>query len=173
MKKTILVFTAALCGLFAVNIGERAADVSIGGKDGGKLDGRVWHSSEMRGKTTVLFYIDPDKKDLNDAFGKRLKAAKFAKNSFHTFVVINLAATWMPNALIEVALKQKQKQFKETTYIKDKHKVLVKKWHLPDDAYDIVIFDKHGRCLYTHTGKVTPKESEKIITLIKKSLRRF
>jgi predicted transcriptional regulator len=171
MKK--MIFMAVLFGLNilnAVTIGKEVPDITISGKDGGTLNEKAWEAHSMKGKVIAFFYVDPDVKDLNDALGMRLKTENLDKSKFQTVAVINLAATWMPNALIEMALKEKQKQFPDVVYVKDKSKLLVKKWNLEDDNSDVVIFDKSGKCIYKHFGKLTNKDNSEVISLIKKHL---
>ncbi|WP_457748088.1 YtfJ family protein [Sulfurimonas sp.] len=168
MRKMILItLLLGLNMLNAVTVGEKVTTLTIGGDDGGTLNNEKWVTDSMKGKVIAFFYVDPDVKDLNDALGLRLKAEKFDKRKFQTVAVINLAATWMPNALIEMALKEKQKQFPNVMYVKDKNKVLVKKWNLEDDNSDVIIFDKDGKCIYKYFGKLSDKENDKIIALIK------
>jgi len=169
MKKMILMTVLlGLTILNAVTIGKEVPELTISGEDGGTLNEKAWKTHSMKGKVIALFYVDPDVKDLNDALGLRLKSAKLDKHKFQTVAVINLAATWMPNALIEMALKEKQEQFPDVLYVKDKSKLLVKKWNLEDDNSDVVIFDKSGKCIYKHFGKLTDKDNNEVISLIKK-----
>ena len=171
MKKMILMTVLlGLSILNAVTIGKEVPEITISGKDGGTLNEKAWEAHSMKGKVIAFFYVDPDVKDLNDALGVRLKAENLDKNKFQTVAVINLAATWMPNALIEMALKEKQKQFPDVLYVKDKNKLLVKTWNLDDDNSDVVIFDKNGKCIYKYFGKLTEKENDKVIALIKKNI---
>ena len=173
MRKIILI--TVLLGLnilHAVTIGQEVPNVTISGDDGGTLAEKAWKAHSMKGKVIAFFYVDPDVKDLNDALGVRLKAEKLDKEIFQTVAVINLAATWMPNALIEIALKEKQKQFPNVLYVKDKSKLLVKKWDLEDDNSDVIILDKNGKCIYKHFGKLTEKENDKVIALIKNTLNK-
>jgi predicted transcriptional regulator len=75
-----------------------------------------------------------------------------------------------PNFIIEALLKSKQKKFPHALYVKDKKKVLVKKWHLADDASNVVIFSKDGKVLYFKNGKLDKNEISKVIQLIKDNL---
>jgi len=170
MKKLILGMLALSLQLFGLQLGEIPSDVILDGKNGGKVDGSAWKSTMLSGKVHVLFYVDPDEKDANDAFGDALKEAKFDKANYSTVAVVNLAATWKPNIIIEAVLKEKQKQFPEAMYVKDKKKVLVKKWALADDASNIVVFGKDGKVLYFKNGKLDQSEISKVIQLIKDNL---
>jgi uncharacterized protein len=154
----------------AVELGTVPKTVILEGNDGGKVDGSAWESSMLKGKIHTLFYVDPDKRDLNNPLADALKARKFDRSKVNSVAIINLAATWLPNMFIEAKLKEKQKKFPHTIYVKDKKKVLVKQWDLADDNSDILIFDQEGRLIYKKFGKVSDDEIKEVISLIEKNL---
>jgi len=166
MRKIILGFCLSLGLLMAIEVGEVPALVEISGDKGGKLDGSAWSSAMLKGKMRVIFYVDPDEKDLNDAFAEALKAKKLDRKKATSIAIINLAATWLPDMLIESKLKEKQKRFPNTLYVKDKKKVLVKAWNLEDDNSDILIFDKEGKLIYKKFGQLSAAEIKKALSLI-------
>ena len=154
----------------AIELDKVPSLVSLDGKDGGKADGAKWSSSMLKGKVHIVFYVDPDKKDLNEDLSNALKKRHFNRKKYGSVAIINLAATWMPNALIESKLKSKQKKFPDTTYVKDKKKILVNKWDLADDNSDILIFNKKGKLIYKKFGKLSTSQIVDVITLIEKNL---
>lgn len=156
--------------LMAVELGQVPASVNISGKDGGKTDGKAWNSSSLKGKVRILFYVDPDKKDLNEALSQALKKEGFDRSKYGSVAIVNMAATWMPNVAIEAKLKSKQKEFPQTTYVRDRNKVLVKKWALADDNSDILLFNKSGTLIYKKFGKLSNAEIAKVIALIKQNM---
>ena len=170
MKKILVGLFCLLVSLSAVELGKRAPAVTIEGENGGKLDGSSWHSNMLQGKIYTVFYVDPDERDLNNPLADALKARKFDRKKVNSVAIINLAATWIPNAILESLLKKKQKKFPDTIYVKDKKKVLVDKWSLADDNSDILIFDQKGKLIYKKFGQVTKEEIPSVITLIEKHL---
>ena len=154
----------------AVEIGKIPPKVMLSGKEGAKVDGSTWRSDSLKGKVHILFYVDPDERKKNEALSQALKKRHFDRKKFASVAVINLAATWMPNIVLESLLKKKQKQFPDTVYVKDRQKVLVKKWQLADDNSDIIIFDKAGRVIYKKFGKVDEAEIPKVLALIERNL---
>ena len=162
----IVLFSVFISNLWAVNVGEMPKNVTIEGKNGGLVSGGTWDSAMLQDKVYVVFYVDPDEKDTNEAFADALKAANLDKTKYATVAIINLAATWKPNIVIEALLKSKQKKFPEAIYVKDKKKVLVKEWGLEDDSSVITVIDKGGKVLYTRAGKLDASEITKVITLI-------
>ncbi|MGB5505093.1 MAG: YtfJ family protein [Sulfurovum sp.] len=170
MKKIVLSFFLLLESSMAIELGKVPITVTIDGKNGGKIDGSGWESSMLKGKIHTLFYVDPDKRDLNNPLADALKAKKFDRKKVNSVAIINLAATWLPNVFIESKLKEKQKKFPHTIYVKDKKKVLVKQWNLEDDNSDILIFDQEGKLIYKKFGKVSDEEIKDVIVLIEKNL---
>jgi YtfJ family uncharacterized protein len=170
IKKLVFICSFLFSSVYALNIGEVPKSVVIDGKNGGKTDKSAWSSSSLKGKVHVVFYVDPDEKDTNNAFVDALKAKKFDKSDYGSVAIINLAATWKPNIVIEALLKAKQKKFPDTIYVKDKKKVLVKEWSLADDSSNILVFDKSGKLIYSYAGKLDTAEIEKVLKLIELNL---
>ena len=169
--KRIILGVLVLCGVtFAIEVGSIPPKVIIEGENGGKTDGNAWDSSLLKEKVHVVFYVDPDEKDTNSALSAALKKRHFDRKKYGSVAIVNLAATWLPNMVIESKLKAKQKEFPDTTYVKDKKKVLVKEWNLADDNSDILIFDKKGKLIYKKFGKVSEDEIKKVITLIEENI---
>ena len=169
--KAILFSLLTTINLFAITIGEIPKHVSINEKNGGMVaDGSIWNSSTIKDKVYVMFYVDPDEKDTNSHFSKKLKEKNFDKTKFGSIAVINLAATWKPNFIIEALLAQKQKEFPDTIYIKDKKSVLVNEWSLDDDASDILLFSKNSTLLFYKSGRMNDEDIKKVIQIIEDNL---
>ena len=158
--------------LQAVTIGKAPKEVTISGDNGGiAKDSSAWSSSMIKDKVYVVFYVDPDEKDVNEAFNKALKAKNYkTKGDYSTIAIVNLAATWKPNFVIEKILASKQKEFPDTTYVKDKNKVLVKEWDLADDSSDILVFDKSGKVVFYKAGKMSDEDTQKAFKVIEENL---
>ena len=157
--------------LHAITIGEVPKTVELFGEHGGLVeDGSLWSSTTLKDKVFVMFYVDPDEKDVNEHYSQALKKEKEAKRlSFKSIAVINLAATWKPNFIIEKILKGKQEEFPNTIYVKDKRNVLVKEWEIADNASDILIFSKEGKVLFYKSGKMSEDDIKKSFEIIKEN----
>ena len=166
MKRSIIAVLLLVVSGMAIEVGKVPPKVVIEGENGAQVDGKAWHSDRLRGKVHILFYVDPDERKTNDALTEALKKRNFDHHKFASVAVINLAATWMPNIVIESLLKKKQKEFPDTLYVKDREKVLVKKWQLADDASDVVVFDKKGKVIYKKFGEVTASEIPRVLDMI-------
>ena len=170
MKKIVLAGLILAVNSMAIEIGKVPEAVTISGKDGGRTDGKAWNASSLKGKVHILFYVDPDEKELNAALNNALKEKKYDRSKFASVAIVNMAATWMPNMAIEVKLKSKQKEFPATTYVRDRNKVLVKKWGLGDDNSDVLLFNKKGELIYKKFGKLSQNEITSLLDLIDKNL---
>jgi len=172
MKKVLTTLLITTVSTFALTLGEVPKEVILSGDNGARVDGTAWHSNMLKDKVYVLFYVDPDKKDDNEAFIDALHEKNYDKEKYGSVAIINLKATWLPNFAIEKKLKAKQKEFPNTIYAKDKTKYLVKEWGLADDASNILIFDKEGKLIYQHEGAVDKAEMQKAFSLIEENLNK-
>jgi predicted transcriptional regulator len=103
----------------AIEIGEVPPKIELKEKLEGRLDGKPWSSEELRGKVYVLFYVDPDEKDTNNDTSEAVDREKFPSDKFQSVGIVNMAATWLPNFAISSALKDKQKRYPTTIYVRD------------------------------------------------------
>ncbi|NQU16241.1 MAG: transcriptional regulator [Desulfobacteraceae bacterium] len=167
LKLFVLVFFVAQSAWAGIEMGQVPPKVDLKDKLGGRLDGTPWSSSELTGKIHVIFYVDPDEKDLNNDASEALKAEKLPRDRFQSFAIINMAATWLPNFAISSALKDKQKQYPTTIYVRDYKKVLVNKWEIADDNNDVLAFDKNGRLFFKKYGKLNEKEIQDLLKAVR------
>ena len=169
--KALLLSTLMALNLSALAIGEVPSSVVIDGDNGGMvLDGSAWNSSSLTDKVYVMFYVDPDEKDVNSHFSKALKEKKYDRSNYGSLAVVNLAATWKPNFVIESILKSKQEEFPDTIYVKDKNSVLVNEWKVEDDASNILIFSKSGTVLFYKSGKMSVEDISNAFKIIEDNL---
>ncbi len=167
----LLITLIMTLNLYAITVGEIPKHITIDEDRGGLIsDESIWDSATIRDKVIVMFYVDPDEKDINSHFSKKLKAQNYDKSRFGSIAIINLAATWKPNFILEGILKDKQIEFPDTLYVKDKKSVLVKEWDLEDDASNILIFSSYGELLFYRSGAMDEAD---IIKALKLSFRDF
>ena len=170
--KLLLASLLTTLSLSALTVGEIPKSVTISGDNGGNVaDNSAWNSSSIKDKVYVMFYVDPDEKDVNEHYSQALKEKKYReKGAFGSMAIINLAATWKPNFVIEKILESKQEEFPLTIYVKDKASVLVKEWDIADDASNILIFDKTGKLLFYKSGKMQEDDMKKSFEIIEANL---
>jgi uncharacterized protein len=167
----ITVLASALVHAGGPAVGEAPKTITLDKNEGGRVSGGAWSSSELKGRVFVLFYVDPDVADLNNAASEALKAENFPRTKYQSLAVINMAATWLPNFAIDGKLKAKQKDYPDTIYVRDLHKTLVKEWKLADDNNDIVVFDQEGKVLFVQEGKLDAAAVKKLLDVVKSQLQ--
>ena len=168
--KIILILVPTML-LAELPIGEIPPKIVLKGDLGGRIDGTQWSSEELVSeKVIVLFYVDPDESELNNHVSDALKAENYPKEKYGSIGMANMAATWLPNFAINMKLKSKQEKHKETVYVKDLDKTLVKKWGLSDDNSDVIVFGKDGRVLYSVDGKFTDAQVKEIVKVVWENL---
>jgi YtfJ family uncharacterized protein len=172
VKRLILVLGACLIpqAAQAVEIGEIPPKVELKEKLGERLDGKPWSSEELRGKVHVLFYVDPDEKDTNNDASEALDKEKLPGDKYQSVGIINMAATWLPNFAISSSLKDKQKRYPRTIYVRDYKKVLVNAWKIADDSSNVLAFDKQGKLIFRKDGKLTTEDIQKLIKSVRDHL---
>lgn len=154
----------------AIAVGKVPPAVKLDGKDGGRVVGGAWSSSELKDKVYVVFYVDPDESDLNDHVANALRAADLDHKYYASVAIVNMDATWLPNGIIKSKLEGKQKKYPKATYVMDKEKVLVKAWGLGDDNNDVVLFAPDGKVLWAKDGKLSDAELQKLMALVKEQV---
>jgi predicted transcriptional regulator len=137
--------------------------------DGG-LDGSDFDSNQFKGKSFVLFYVNPKYKDLNNEASDTLKAQKFDNNKFGSLAIIDLKSTWIPNALVISKIKKKAKKYPRTIYLKDRKRHIQKILDFKPQGNDIFAFDKEGKLIFKHLGKLNTEKINEMIEVLKKSL---
>lgn len=145
--------------------------VTLAGEEGELVkNGAPWDSTTLKNKVTMLVYVDPDEGDLNDKLTERLQAEKFDLDKFGSVAVINMAATWKPNMVINSVLRGKQEKYSNTLYVKDMKKKLVNAWGLKDDSYHVLLFNKSGALIHDKFGKFSDADIEAFVKLVKESI---
>jgi predicted transcriptional regulator len=172
MKKMMIVWIGIVAMIQAVNIGDALPQVTLEKENGGVSNEKAWHSSDLKGKAHLLLYMDPDKRKETQALLDALNRLEVDSKAYSTVAIVNLAATWMPDAILEGLLSKKQKELKNTSFVFDKKKYLVKKWKMKDDASNVLILDRTSKVIYKKVGKVLAKDIDNILSDIDKAIKR-
>jgi len=170
MKRLLLVLTLfwPLFVQAALPVGEVLKPLTLSGEEGGLVKGGTWDPEAHRGKIWVMFYVDPDEKDLNEDAVKAL-AALPRRPEVISLAVINMAATWLPNSVIASKLNDSQAEHPLTTYVKDLDKKLVKQWGLGDDTNSLSLIGPDLKVLYSFDGKLDQTEIKKMIEVLRQA----
>lgn len=155
-----------------LTVGQTPPVIKLNSELGGKLSGEAWSSEDIAttGKIISLFYLDPEEKKLNEPLEAAYEAAKFPQDKHGSIAIINMAAAWYPNSMINRELKKKQEKFPRTIYVKDMKKTLVKGWGLKDDSVNLVIFGRDGKPLLVKQGAMTAAEITEAMNIIRANL---
>jgi len=170
LQKIIFILLSFMFMGNAVEVGHVLPKVILDKANGGTADDKVWNSKILKGKVHTLLYMDPDKRSDSQILLDALAKLNIDNHKYSTVAIINLAATWMPNSILQSKLKEKQKELNNMEYVFDKTKFLVKKWHLKDDASNVMILDKNSKVIYQKSGKLSTKDVEKILQIISKTI---
>ena len=174
MKRTIAILALTVASLLAeVTMEQALPKVILDGDNGSYYTGEAWDSSMLQGKTTMLMYVDPDEKNKGEIFKPTIEAFEreldFSK--FQILVILNLEATWKPNALIRSMMKSKLTDYPKRTYILDTNSVLVKEWGLTDNEYNTLVINNESKVIYSHSGEWKESEMTQIDALIRSEVK--
>jgi len=120
-------------------------------------------------KTIVIFYNDPDVKDVNDPLSEALKAKNFSKEKYLGLGIANCKNTWAPNSAIRMMVRKKEKQFPGTLILLDEKLLLAKAWGLGDcDGISVVVvIGKDFKIKFVKKIKTQEESKALIPTVIK------
>lgn len=172
-RNKIVVFCCLLASKIAfatLPLGKVPPQIKLEGDAGGKINGEAWDSKELQGKVYLVVYSAPGSKDLNNKATEAIKKEAFPRDKFGSVAVVNMAASWLPNALINNAIKSKQEKYPDTIYVKDINKSLVKNWGLKDDSNDILLLNKKGEVIFSFDGELQEKDINTLVDLAKKNV---
>ncbi len=105
MRRLILAVLLCSSTLWGLTLGQMPKSVVL--KEDLLLGGN-WKLD--KDKVQVVFYVDPDEKNINDDFSQALKASSLDKSKFDVTVIVNLKATWIPKFVILPDLKKNRKK---------------------------------------------------------------
>lgn len=152
-----------------IKVGTELPELILKGENG-TIDGKNWSSKSFETPINVFFYVDPDERDANEEISEILADKKYPKNKVTYFGAINYDATFLPNFLLSNLLKQKQKKYPDTIYLKDYDKTIVSQWNLKDDSNTFTILDKDSKVLFSKFGKLTKGDIKKVLQIIESKI---
>ena len=125
-------------------------------------------------KVVIVFYTDPDCKDVNDPLSKAVETGGF-KDNIAGIGIANCADTGIPDALIRKGTLKKEKQFPGSVLLLDKNHLLSNEWGLGNcNNISIVIVigqDMKVRYFkYIKTEADSIKAIPEVIEIIKKEM---
>jgi len=141
---------------------------------GGNLD-KTDFDSEIgtKGRVSVLFYVSPSKKNLNNEASEAIKAENFDSKYYASMGVIDMKSSWIPNALISSSIKKKQKKYPRTIYLKDYDRNMHRILNFKPQGNDIFVFDANGKEIYRQLGKLNQEQIKTLVQTIKTEVNKI
>ena len=173
MKKMIITTSFIISTLLtSASASESLKELTLSGDNGGIITGEEWNSRMLKDKTTIMMYVDPDKKSDGELVTPIIELFEndLDLNKFQILMVVNLEATWRPNAIIKALVKSKAKDNPNRTYIVDAKSILVKEWKLANDEYNVVVIDNSSKIIYSHIGEWKKSELVELDKLVRKQV---
>lgn len=150
-------------------VGMKAPTLVLVGENGGLVkDSSEFSVASLAGKPHVIWYVDPDEKDLNEKAVEAQRALQIKPATVGSVAIINFAATIIPNFILSGVIEDSQKENKNTLYVKDLKKILVDTWGLKDDSSNVVVLGSDLKVLYTHGGLLNENNIKDFISVLKK-----
>jgi len=171
MKKIMMTWLCIVAMIQAVNIGDTLPQVTLEKENGGTSYDKPWHATSLKGKVHLVLYMDPDERKGTQPLLDALNQLEVDPKEYSTIAIVNLSATWMPDYILESILSKKQKELKNTSFVFDKEKMLVRKWQMRDDASNILIVDKNSKILYQKVGNASNEEVADILKMLSDMLK--
>lgn len=173
MKETkllFLLFMAIVCG--SINgklLGQQLVGKSISTLPLIDPNDKPKNIPSIGEKVVMIFYTDPDVKDVNDPLSNAVKAKNFAKDKYLGVGIANCKDTWIPNAGIRLKARQKEQQFPGSVILLDEKLLLAKTWELGDcnGSAVVIIVGKDSKVKFLKTIK-SEEESKAIIPVVTK-----
>jgi predicted transcriptional regulator len=120
-------------------------------------------------KMVVIFYTDPDNKDVNEPLTEAIKAKKYPINKYVGVGIANCADSWMPNSMIRYVGRQKQAKYPNSVIMIDNDHILAKAWGLGDcnDIGYVILIGKDSKIKFAKAIKTLEESKATIGAIIK------
>ena len=148
-------------------------------KQGSKISYRKWRSSELTGKVTTVYHLaarigtDEINRPFIEALIKSNLPDKLPDSPYRTVTILNTSdALWGTADIASYRFEKSQKEFPYALYVNDEEGIAQKAWGLKKDGSAVILLDKDGKVIYFKDGKMSPKDIQTAVTLIKRKLNR-
>lgn len=121
-------------------------------------------------KHLLIFYVDPDRYNQNNAFTVEIEENRAASSDkIYGFGVLNLKDTWLPNNVIRT-IARKRTEKNHATIISDVDRTVATKWKLGDcnNQFIIMFVTKDGELVFCKKGAFTEADKAEFYEMIKK-----
>jgi len=146
--------------------------VVLKGEDGGTAAGEEWNSNKLRGKTSLILYVDTGKKQEAMPLIKKIDSLNYSTDELGTYFIVNTSATKMPKFMIQTMIRQRQKANSRIQYVLDNRQALIKEWNFTDQNLNVLVLDRSGKVLHRYAGEITQPYMDGLFSVIDSSLSR-
>lgn len=174
----------AIFGLFFANIAfshnvqlnQSLPSVSVK-KDGeltvsaGKIAYKNWDSSILSGKVRVIHHFAgrSSVKEKNEALMVAIKNAGFNREKYQTVTIVNADDAIIGTGLfVKNSVEDGKLANPHTQVVLDQQGDVKKAWALKEKESFIAVLDKSGKVQFTSEGKLSAKQIEDVISLVKR-----
>lgn len=153
---------AAFTGLQAATVGQVLTDVQV--KDSNNNPSAI---TDFGKKVIIIFYVDPDKDQLNTPLQDAVDKKKYPDAKFNGVGIVNLKDTWLPNSAIRFMIRREEKKY-NTKILTDPARIIPGAWGLGDcnDTGVVLVIGKDKKLHYIFKGGARGPEIDKVLKLI-------
>lgn len=166
MNKNLILFTFlitfSICSFGQISVGKKLGNVKL--KD---TESKEMELPFFGQKVIAIFYNDPDVKDVNDPLTEAIRSHHYPLEKYAGIGVANCDDTWLPNAAIKYAAKQKKAKYPNSLILLDESKILSTAWEIKDtnEKGVVVIIGKDQKVKFYKSVK-NHEESKAIINSV-------
>ena len=125
-------------------------------------------------KHILIFYVDPDRHQQNEAFTYELEEnGRTSSPKIEAFGVLNLKDTILPNGIIR-SMTRKRIAKSGALVLSDEKHTLSSSWNLGDcnNKFVLIFISKDGELLFVRKGELTEQDKQDFYALIEQCRNR-
>ncbi|QLB15133.1 hypothetical protein A6B39_06515 [Mannheimia granulomatis] len=137
---------------------------------GGKVSYKNWSSSSLNGKVRVIHHFAgrTSVKEKNEALMTAIKSAGFDRNKYQTVTIVNADDAIVGTGLfVKNSVENGKLDNPHSQVVLDQQGNVKKAWGLKEKESFIAVLDKSGKVQFTAEGKLSAKQIEDVISLVK------
>lgn len=138
---------------------------------GGKISYKNWHSSSLAGKVRVIHHFAgrSSVKEKNEALMTAIKNAGFDRSKYQTVTIVNADdAIVGTGVFVKNSVENGKLDNPHSQVVLDQQGSVKKAWGLKEKESFIAVLDKSGKVQFTSEGKLSAKQIQDVIGLVKK-----
>lgn len=138
---------------------------------GGKVSYKNWSSSALSGKVRVVHHFAgrSSVKEKNEALMTAIKKAGFNRDKYQTVTIVNADdAIVGTGVFVKSSVEDGKLDNPHSQVVLDQQGSVKKAWGLKEKESFIAVLDKSGKVQFTSEGKLSAKQIEEVIGLVKK-----